>query len=569
MSKTLRYIIIAVVAVVALLLIAPFLIPVNKFKPTIEEQASAALGRKVQVGDLGLSLIRGSLTAQDLSIGDDPKFSASPFLTAKSLSVGVEIMPLIFSKTLNVTGITIDEPQVTLLRNSAGQWNYSSLGGSSKPGSSKSSGSSSAPTEEVSIGKLALENGKIIVGSTNSQKRSTYDHVNVTASNVSMNSKFPVTVSAALPGGGDFKLDGNAGPLDKSDSALTPLDAKIHVASLDLGKTGFLDPSLGLGGLVDLDSTFASQNGSAETKGTLKLSKALLVQGGSPASVPAVINYGTKYDLKKNSGVLTPSTVKIGSAVAHVNGTYETRGESTVVDVKLNGESLPAKDLEGFLPAIGANLPKGASLSAGTINTNLNIKGATDKLVTDGNIGLFAAKLEGFDIGAKMAPVAALTGLKTGKDLDIEKLTTNIHMAPSGLKAEDFNAILPSLGTLVGGGTLDSKNNLDFKMAATINAGMLGAAGAPANGIGSVLGAASGTQKNSNCKNATTIPFLIQGTASDPKFLPDVGGVAAGMLKSQLGCTGGSLLGAGEKGANTPVNAVDAIGGLLGKKKKP
>jgi AsmA protein len=568
MGKTLRYIIIAVVVVVALLLIAPFLIPVNKFKPTIEEQASAALGRKVQVGDLGLSLIRGSLTAQDLSIGDDPKFSASPFLTAKSLSVGVEIMPLIFSKTLNVTGITIDEPQVTLLRNSAGQWNYSSIG-SSKPGSSKSSGSSGTPTEDVSIGKLELENGKIVVGNTNSQKRGTYDHVNVTASNVSMNSKFPITVSAALPGGGDFKLDGNAGPLDKSDTALTPLDAKIHVASLDLGKTGFLDPSLGLGGLVDLDSTFASQNGSAETKGTLKLSKALLVQGGSPASVPAVINYGTKYDLKKNSGVLTPSTVKIGSAVAHVNGTYETRGESTVVDMKLNGESLPAKDLEGFLPAIGVNLPKGASLSAGTINANLNIKGPTEKLVTDGNIGLFAAKLEGFDLGSKMAAVSALTGLKTGKDLDIEKLTTNIHMAPSGLKAEDFNAVLPSLGTLMGGGTLDSKNNLDFKMAATISSGMLGAAGAPANGIGSVLGAASGSQKNSNCKNATTIPFLIQGTASDPKFVPDVGGVAASMLKSQLGCSGGSLLGAGEKGATTPESAVDAISGLLGKKKKP
>ena len=123
-------------------------------------------------------------------------------------------------------------------------------------------------------------------------------------------------------------------------------------------------------------------------------------------------------------------------------------------------------------------------------------------------------------------------------------------------------------GTLTGGGTLDSKNNLDFKMAATITGGLLGGAGAPANGIGSVLGAVSGTQKNSNCKNGTTIPFLIQGTASEPKFVPDVGGVAAGLLKSQLGCTGGSLLGAGEKGATTPVNAVEALGGLF-KKKKP
>jgi len=568
MGKKLRILLIVVVVIVVLLVAVPFLIPVNKFRPTIEQTASDALGRKVSVGDLSLSLLSGSLTAKDLSVGDDPKFSPSPFLTAKSLSVGVEMIPLIFSKTLNVTGISIVEPQVTLLRNPAGQWNYSSLGASAKP-ATKSSSTTSASASEVSVKKLELKDGKIIVGTTTSQKRNTYDHVTVTATNVSMNSKFPLTVSAELPGGGQFKLDGNAGPVDKTDTELTPLDAKIHVSSLDLARTGFLDPNLGLGGLVDMDSTIAAQNGSAETKGNLKLSKALFVQGGSPAGVPAVIDYGTKYDLRKNSGVILPSSVKIGSAVAHLNGTYESRGEETSVDVKFVGDSMPAKDLEAFLPAIGVHLPKGASLTAGTLSTNLDIKGPTDKLVTDGTIGLNAAKLEGFDLGSKMAAISALTGLKTGKDLEIEKLTTNVHMAPNGLRAENFNAILPALGTLAGGGTLDSKNNLDFKMAATLTGGAIGAMGNAGNGIGSLLGAATGGGKSSSCKGGTTIPFLIQGTSSDPKFVPDVGGVAAGLLKSQLGCSGGTLLGAGEKGAKPPENAVDAITGLFGKKKKP
>jgi AsmA protein len=567
MGRTFKIIGVVVAVIVVLLLIAPFLIPVNKFRPTIEQTASESLGRKVEVGDLSLSLFTGSLTAKNLAIADDAKFSPSPFLTAKSLSVGVEIMPLVFSKTLNVTGITIDEPEVTLLRNAAGQWNYSTIGGSAsaKPTANKSSSTS---TPDISVKKLELKNGKIIVGTTNSQKRNTYDHVTVTASDVSLNSKFPLSVSAELPGGGQFKLEGDAGPLDKADTSLTPVNAKIHVSSLDLARTGFLDPNLGLGGLVDMDSTIASQNGAAETKGSLKLSKALLVQGGSPAGVPAVVDFGTKYDLRKNSGVITPSTVKIGSATAKVNGTYESKGEETSVDVKLVGESMPAKDLQAFLPAIGVNLPKGAALNAGTLSTNLDIKGPTDKLVTDGTIGLYSAKLEGFDLGSKMAAVSALTGLKTGKDLEIEKLTTNVHMAPNGLRAENFNAILPALGTLVGGGTLDSKNSLDFKMAATITGGALGAMGGAGNGLGSLLGAATGS-KSSACKGGTTIPFLIQGTASDPKFMPDVGGVAAGLLKSQLGCTGGSLLGAGEKGAQTPQNAVEALSGLFGKKKKP
>jgi len=116
MSRTLRYVLIGIGVLIVLLIVVPFFIPVNQFKPTIEEKASAALGRKVQLGNLSLSLWRGALTAQDLSIGDDPKFSPTPFLTAKSISVGVEIMPLVFSKQLNVTDITIDEPQVMLLK---------------------------------------------------------------------------------------------------------------------------------------------------------------------------------------------------------------------------------------------------------------------------------------------------------------------------------------------------------------------------------------------------------------------------------------------------------------------
>src|SRR5215467_14058462 len=391
MSRTLRNILIAVGVLVVLLLIAPFLIPVNRFRPTIEEKASAALGRKVQVGDLSLSLLGGALSAKDLSIGDDAKFSPSPFLTAKSLSVGVEMMPLIFSKQLNVTGISIDEPQVTLLKNPAGDWNYSSIGGSgsagaARPDAKQAPGGSSSP--DVSVKKLELKDGKIILGTTSSPKRTTYDKVNVTASDFSLNSKFPVTVTAALPGGGDMKLEGNVGPMDKSDTTLTPVDAKLKVSNLNLATTGFLDPSLGLGGLVDLDTALANQGGFAQTNGTVKLSKALLVQGGSPASVPMNVDYSTKYDLHRNSGVLNPSTVKIGAATAKVNGTYSSQGEATVVDLKLNGEGMSAKDLEAFLPAIGVNLPKGASLNAGTLNTNLNIKGPTDKLVTDGTIGL-------------------------------------------------------------------------------------------------------------------------------------------------------------------------------------
>lgn len=568
MNKTLRNILIVVGVLVVLILIVPFLIPVNQFRPTIEEKASAALGRKVQLGNLSLSLISGSLSAEELSIGDDPKFSSSPFLTAKSLKVGVEIMPLIFSKTLNITGVTIDSPQVSLLHNAAGQWNYSSLGTASakgQPPAAKPVGSTSAPAD-LTIKKLELKDGSIIVGATNSQKRSTYDHVNVTASNVAMTSQFPVTVTADLPSGGKFKVDGIVGPIDQADASLTPLNAKLDVSSLNLASTGFLDPSLGLGGIVDLNGTLTSQDGQAEIKGNAKLSKALLIAGGSPAGVPVTVDFSTKYNLRKNTGVLNPSTLKIGSAAAHLHGTYETAGESSSVNIKVEGKDMPAKDFESFLPALGIHLPKGASLAAGTITTDLNLTGPTSRMVTTGTVGLFNAKLAGFDLGSKMSAIASLAGIKSGKDLDIEKLTTNLRMAPDGLKADNFVAVIPSLGNLNGAGTVDSKNNLDFKMAATVT-GALGAAGSPVSSTAGLLGKAMGGG-GGGCKGGTTVPFMIQGTTSEPKFVPDVGGLAAGMLKSQLGCAGGLAAGGAKGAEQTPAGAVSAISGLF-KKKKP
>jgi AsmA protein len=562
MSSKLKWIGIAILVLILILFILPFLIPVNKFKPTIESQASTALGRKVQLGDLSLSILTGSLGIDDLSISDDPKFNSGPFLTAKSVKVGVEMVPLIFHKQVNVTEVTINQPQVMMLKDPSGRWNFSSIGGSSAstPKTSSSSGNSAA--ESVSVAKLELKDGQITLGNTNSQKRSVYPNVNLTATDVSTKTNFPITFSMGLPGGGAMKIDGKVGPLDQKDAAFTPQDVKLNISTLNLTSTGFLDPSLGLGGIADMDAGLVSSNGVMATKGHLKLSQAKLIAGGSPSTVPINIDFDTKYDLAKGDGVLNPSTVKIGNAASKLNGTYKSEGDNFVVDLKIEGQGMPAKDLEGFLPAIAVHLPEGANLTTGTLSTNLHITGPTNRLISDGTIGLFNATLSGFDLGSKMSAITALTGLKSGKDLQIDKLTTNIHMAPNGLKADNFNAVLPALGTLIGGGTLDAKNNMDFNMAATLTHGIVGGLSA-GNDIAKLTGASAG------CKDTggTKIPFRIEGTTANPKFIPDTGGVAAGLLKSQLGCAGGSLAGIAGAAKSNPAATINQLSGLFGKKK--
>jgi AsmA protein len=341
---------------------------------------------------------------------------------------------------------------------------------------------------------------------------------------------------------------------------------------LNLASTGFLDPKLGLGGIVDITAALVSQGGQMATKGEMKLSKAVLVAGGQSAAVPLAIDFDTKYDMAKGKGVLNPSIVKIGNAKSTLDGTYKSEGDNFVVDLKLNGQGMPATDLESFLPALGINMPTGSKLTAGTLSTNLHIMGPTDKLVTDGTIGLFNGKLSGFDLGSKLSGVASLAGIKSGKDLDIEKFTTNVHMATDGLKADNMDLVVPSLGTVVGAGTLDSKNEMNFNLVATVESALLNNAAGGA--IGGVMGSLFGG--GANCKSGgVKVPLQIHGTTANPKFTPDIGGATANLMKAELGCVGGAGKAATGIAGSVVKNpeaagAIGALGGLFGgKKKKP
>ena len=159
-------------------------------------------------------------------------------------------------------------------------------------------------------------------------------------------------------------------------------------------------------------------------------------------------------------------------------------------------------------------------------------------------------------------------------------MTTNVRMAPDGLKADNLDLVVPALGTVVGGGTLDSKNNMNFNLVATVKSELVTAAagnvagGAAGGAMGGVMGSVLGG--GTNCKGGgIKVPLQIHGTTANPQFTPDVGGATASLLKSQLTCAGGATnVATGIAGAATKnpdaAGAVGALGGLLGgKKKKP
>jgi AsmA protein len=537
-----------IVFLLLLIVLLPFFIDANRFKPQIESAAETALGRKVAIGNIQLALFSGAVSVADISIAEDPAFGSGAFLDAKSVQVGVEMMPLIFSRKLHVTGIVIDQPQVTLLRAASGQWNFSSLGAnaSSSASASPSSGSSAAPPD-ISVQKIEIKNGTLTLGQAGSSaKRREYDQMNLTASNLSYASQFPFTFAAVTPGNGTIKLTGKAGPLSQTNAAQTPVDTTLEIRGLDLALMGFMAPASGIGGVLDFDGTLSSDGHQANSAGKITASKMKLVPGGSPAGEPLQVDYDTNYDLKAQTGALKQGDVHIGNAVAHLTGTFDNSGEIPSVVMKLSGTDMPASDLESVLPAVGVTLPSGASLKEGTMNVDFAIAGPVDKLVTTGPVKLSNGKLTGFDLGAKMGALSSFAGIPKGSDTVIETFSSDLRVAPEGIRSDNLNLVVPAIGSMTGNGTVGADQALNFAMVAH-----LASSKSPVGAISS-LTSSGGNQKGGG------IPFKIQGTSSKPEFIPEVGAMAANMAKGVAGAVPAS--------GKDVQNVGKQLGGLFGKK---
>ena len=529
-------VIVGVIIVVVLLL--PLFINVDSFRPEVEQKLTDALGRQVQIGKISASIFSGGAQADNISISDDPAFSKQPFLQASSLQIGLQLMPLIFSRQLKVTSLTIKNPDILLLQNNAGKWNYSSLGNSSSTQhtsaqpAKEQAPSSSSNASDLSVGKFEIQNGKIRVAQTNghsTSKEHDYEKVNLTASNISLQSAIPFTLSAAAPGGGSLDLQGQAGPINQQDAAKTPLDAKLNLKHIDLGAAGL--SGSGLHGIVDFDGSVKSDGHHLVSTGKANASGLQLVKGGAPEKPTVTLDYNSNYALDTDTGTVN-AAVHTGGSTANADGTLNAKGADIVAHVKVDAKNMAVNDVEGLLSAFGVALPSGASLQGGAINTTLNAEGPLDALVITGPVSVTGTHLVGFDLASKLGAMASLAGIKSSNDTLIQTLSSALRVAPEGIQANNILLDVPSIGQVTGNGTVSNNQQLDFKMLLKlVNGG---------GTLGQFTGISSGAQKQG-------IPFTITGTSSNPTFRPSAAGLAnilpgVSQGKQGLGSALGGLL---------------------------
>ncbi len=509
--------------IILILLIAiPFLLNADNYRPRIQTMLSDATGRQVTLGHLSFSLFTGSLTADQLSIADDPAFSQQPFVQAKQIHIGIEVGPLLFHKQILIHSITIDTPKINLIQNQANVWNYASLGNSSKR-ANKPETQSSMPN--LSIGVLEVKDGQVTVTDLGAPTPPrVIQNVQAKISDFSLTTPFTYSLSASFPGNGTVSVSGKGGPFNQADASKTPFTAKVEVKHADLVAGGFVPPSAGVAGIADLNADVTSNGQTAHVQGTIDASQLKLAANGSPAPRPVHVNFTVDQNLASLSGQLQNTTLAFGKALFNIAGTYKTQGAKTTLNVTAATQGAPINDLEAFLPV--ARYPDALRLEAAGRNPHHQSRRHRHHGCTGDQPGPCASTTRSSPASTLHPRWALPPRLSAPSQAAAQRsryLASTCAKLAARLQAQNILLTVAGLGTATGNGTVSAAKALNFHVVAKL--AQTGATGMATTAIsmigGGVGGAAAGALKNG-------IPVTITGTASSPIITPDMKGLTGG-----------------------------------------
>ncbi|MBW2591307.1 MAG: AsmA family protein, partial [Deltaproteobacteria bacterium] len=113
------------VVVIAMLLLLPVFMDVQKYKPYIERRVSEAVGRPFTMGEkFKASLFPwAGVSLSDLHLGNPPGFDEKDFVSVKSFEIRVKLLPLLLSKfkDIQINHIVLNEPRIALIKQKNGK----------------------------------------------------------------------------------------------------------------------------------------------------------------------------------------------------------------------------------------------------------------------------------------------------------------------------------------------------------------------------------------------------------------------------------------------------------------
>jgi len=288
MSRILFILIALIGVVLAVLLLAPGVIPTATYKPRIEAAASNAIGREVSIGDdLSIQIFpKTAFRVNDLTIANAEGFEGETLARVKDASVGVKLFALL-SGSVEVDRFVLTEPAINLVRRADGSVNWNLADGAGAPDTEQAN-SGRAP-RDLKLGDVRIVDGRAAYRDEQAGRTFAAEDIDVSIVLTSLNAPLEVDGDMIFQGEPtriDLVLTDLATLMD-GEAANLKLDMKIGdtTAGADLAVTNA--EALSYAGPIDFAApdlpAFAALTGTAlaDAPGFDSLALAGDVDGGS------------------------------------------------------------------------------------------------------------------------------------------------------------------------------------------------------------------------------------------------------------------------------------------------
>ncbi|HYA03800.1 MAG TPA: AsmA family protein, partial [Syntrophobacteria bacterium] len=243
-----------IVLIVAVLLVIPMLVDLQKYKPAIQDQVTKATGRPCSIGgDLRLSLFPWvGLAFSDLHLGNPPGFSEKDLLDVKSFDAKVRLMPL-FSKDIQIQRFVLDGVKVVLEKNKQGRGNWEGIGKGpeervpepTEKRRKEREPQGSFPIKALTVGEFAIANSSVLFLDHASGTKQELANVNLRLKDVSLDRPIRLALSASMDGK-PVSVEGQLGPVGTDPGkGKIPFDLSVKaLQEVDLHVKGvFIEPA--------------------------------------------------------------------------------------------------------------------------------------------------------------------------------------------------------------------------------------------------------------------------------------------------------------------------------------
>ena len=338
---------------------------ITRNKDYLIGQAEQALGRKITVGDLEATFWNGiGVRLSNFALSEDPTFGSEEFVRARDLQVNFRLWPLL-KREVQVKRLILHDPVVRVIRNTAGEFNFSTIAGDDKGARQKKETAGKDQRQRLprdgSSGRFLMSLVDISSGDIRYIDRGDgtdlqFRQVDLQVEDLDFNQPFSVKLAAAVYADKqNLNVSGKIGPLPANgDWTDIPLDGEGDIDELDLTRLKAAAPKLrnALSKDFDLSGVFRVKDlrfkgtlkdlavkGALEgTQGSIRYGKSFSKPAGVPLSLSTEWRYaGNKISISKS--LLKLHTLELASA-----GDIQL-GDATALNLSVNSK---AGSLEGW-----------------------------------------------------------------------------------------------------------------------------------------------------------------------------------------------------------------------------